>query len=304
MVAVSSAALGVEMVLPQSTVAIGAAPEPMPIAIHGAAGVQGVELAIAYDPSVVRLSADPQQTAMSANCMVMVNAAVPGQMRLALACPNAVQGSGLLLTLSLYATGAGTTPLALQRCDVNEGTVACTTRDGLVTVNGVAPRVSAPARFLRVHSNESTTVDRLTFRGGFLLPSATSFATLDPQSNGAQLVVAEHTGTVKVSIELPGGAYGGRGTRGWSRRSGGWLYLDQTEAPIDGITRMAIWDGARREPGLVLVRMNGKGGSYPVDAADLPLRVAVDLGASQVESAFASSSCTATGDGRKRQCRE
>src|SRR2546430_1130233 len=59
--------------------------------------------------------------------------------------------------------------------------------------------------------------------------------------------------------------------------SGGSRYGDRSGAPLSGITGVVVQDKSARVPGLVRVTVKGKGGSYAISSADLPLSVEVIL---------------------------
>lgn len=149
--------------------------------------------------------------------------------------------------------------------------------------------------------NTDTTLgnDKLTLGASFALPAGRSFGDLDPQAHGARLVIRSGLGDDVLDVTLPGGAYTGRGTRGWKTNANGtiWQYVDQTGAPLSGITGLKATDRSKGQPGgLVAVTASGKSGTYAVGPSDVPLSVTVLLGDQDAASAglCGESSYTAT----------
>jgi hypothetical protein len=52
-------------------------------------------------------------------------------------------------------------------------------------------------------------------------------------------VIDAAEGSERVDVALATGAYPGRGTRGWKRSKNGktWTFVDQTDAPANGIVK-------------------------------------------------------------------
>jgi parallel beta-helix repeat protein len=96
---------------------------------------------------------------------------------------------------------------------------------------------------------------------------------LDPVANGVGILVTDSSGATVLDVVIPGGVYVPDLSSGWKSSPGGgkWRYVNRGAAPPAGITRVVIEDLSRKLPGLVRFSVKGKRGSYPVDAANLPL---------------------------------
>jgi len=114
--------------------------------------------------------------------------------------------------------------------------------------------------------------DTLSFRGRVTLPHPFAPA-LDPVTVGIGIVVADSTGARVLDVSLPGGAFERTTGVGWQASPGGtrWTWIDKSDAPAGGITKVSIRDMSRKLPGVVQVTVVGKRGSYPVDTGSLPL---------------------------------
>jgi hypothetical protein len=155
--------------------------------------------------------------------------------------------------------------------------------------------------------------DTLSLSGEFaLVDTNATFADFDPQSHnpGAQIIVADAAGTQKVAISVLGGvAYAGHGTAGWMQNHAGnkWIFKDTTGTPANGLIKMIVKDLGTNH---VQVIAKGKNGTYPIAAADAPLRTEVVLGGQTAvnsgacgKGAFAANECTLNGSGKKMHCK-
>ena len=150
--------------------------------------------------------------------------------------------------------------------------------------------------------------DGLIVSGEFLLPLGDTFGDIDPLTDAVAVIVSASDGTELGAATLPRRAFEGEGTRGWRLRNAGrrWLYVDQTENPVNGIIRVVVRDrsalGARR----VLVKFTGERGNYPAVAGDAPLQAAVFVGNPDrgrcAETSFNRSDCTFGRAGRRISC--
>ena len=147
--------------------------------------------------------------------------------------------------------------------------------------------------------------------GAFALSGASSFATLDPQTDGARVLIKNEAGVTRIDVTLPGGAYGGSGTRGWTLNSKGtkWTYQDKTGTPNNGITKLTFED-RNKAPNQVKVAVTGKNGTYPVVSGDEPLAATVVLGNQAAsaagectETTFGPGTCSFNGSGSKLVCK-
>jgi len=114
--------------------------------------------------------------------------------------------------------------------------------------------------------------DLLSFEGRLLAPHPFD-PPLDPAAVGVGVVVEDAAGTRVVDVQVPGGAFDPATKVGWkaSRSGRSWTFVDRSDAPRAGITRIAIRDLSSKQPGLVQFRVTGKRGSYALDPAEVPL---------------------------------
>lgn len=137
--------------------------------------------------------------------------------------------------------------------------------------------------FTRIDADPTAGNDGVTLSGSFDLAPGRTFTDLWPEAHGTRLFVAGRDGAVLVDVALPGGAYAGKGTRGWVRAGSGktWTWLDKTEAPLAGIVKLQLADKAKpATPQRTKVVMAGKRGTYAVRVDDAPLAVTLVLGES------------------------
>src|SRR5262249_27249090 len=119
-----------------------------------------------------------------------------------------------------------------------DGDLVCDQADRCTNVGGARNfyDTSPKARLVVSHVNGDTTRgnDGLRLSAAFNLPSASSFAALNPSQRGARVVVLNQAGGVELDQALPGGAFAGNGTRGWKTNGSHtqWQYLDKTGSPL------------------------------------------------------------------------
>jgi hypothetical protein len=118
--------------------------------------------------------------------------------------------------------------------------------------------------------------DALAFSGRLGLP-APVVAALDPVAHGLRLVVTDRATTI-LDATLPGGAFDAGTKTGWKFAKGTFKYANGSGG-IQGV-RSAKVKPSTTDPGLVIVAVRGKKGSYAVAAGDLPLRATIVLDAS------------------------
>jgi hypothetical protein len=142
--------------------------------------------------------------------------------------------------------------------------------------------------------------DKLALRAAFALAGNT-FATLDPLTRGARLMLRTRDGTTRLDVTLAAGAYAGKGTRGWMLNGPQtkWTFKDTTGSPGNGIAKVSIADRSRKVPREVAVAITGAKGTYPVVAGDEPVQAIVVLGNQDDalaggcgESVFGAGDCT------------
>src|SRR5206468_3734843 len=135
------------------------------------------------------------------------------------------------------------------------------------------PAVVANSRLVVKKLDTPPGDDTLAFKGEMTLPYPFD-PPLDPARKGVRLIIAGAQGT-RLDVTIPGGAYADPPRRGWTIGASSARYIDRSGAPLSGITAVAVQDKSARALGLVRVTVKGKGGSYAISAADLPLSVEV-----------------------------
>jgi hypothetical protein len=143
--------------------------------------------------------------------------------------------------------------------------------------------------------------DTLVFKGRVTIPHP--FApTLDPSATGIGLLITDATGTRVLDLELPSGAYDRLSGRGWR---GSWKYIDRSDDPPAGITRVAIRDLSKKSPGLVQFSVKGRRGAYIVDPTNLPLTglFVLDPPTAETGQCAQASFPRCTASGRAVECR-
>jgi len=191
------------------------------------------------------------------------------------------------------------------------------TCDGLDACTNVGARQDFASKaslgLARIGTDPVTGNDSFKLSGSFAMAPAIAFGSLDPSRRGARVVVVDRTGTAVLDATLPGGLYGGAGTRGWKTNGNRtlWQYLDRTASPIAGVTDLKATDASKGKPGgTVKLSAKGKKATYLVEPGDEPLRAAVALGgrADSIagacgEARFAAEACAFNGAGNSVKCK-
>jgi hypothetical protein len=209
------------------------------------------------------------------------------------------------------AAGACTHPPAAD----GDADGTCDAQDPCTNVGGAQTFVAgSKLRLTRIGADPTPGDDGLVLGGTFDLPAGRAFAALRPDVTGVRLVVSAHDGGVLVDVALPGGAYGGKDTRGWLRAGSGkaWTYVDKTTAPVNGIVKFQVGDKSRPDgPTRTKITVSGKRGSYAVAIADAPLAASVTLGTQADamaglcgETAYPPAACRSNGAGTVLGCRD
>ena len=201
----------------------------------------------------------------------------------------------------------------------SDGDGTCDAIDVCTNIGGGQNFVAAAKPKLVVAKINTETVpgnDTLTLSGSFVIQGGPAFSTVDPGTNGARVVVQNSAGTNRVDVTLPGGAFAGKGTRGWklSKKGNSWTYVDMTATPLSGITSVVIVDkshtGKVTVPGQVQIKVAGKKGTYPVVTGDEPLKGVVVLGGQTQaeagycgETAFTAGNCVFNKKGNAITCK-
>ena len=138
-----------------------------------------------------------------------------------------------------------------------------------------------------------------------VLPDASGgFSTLPIVERGLRIrMETEDQGEI-VEAQLPGGLYGGMGTRGWTAKTGIFRYRDTTDAPIRGFRKARVRDMSSRMPDLVAIDAKASGNQYGVGANYVPLTLAITFGDRTDDSAglcaelsFGDTECSAVMEG-------
>jgi hypothetical protein len=138
------------------------------------------------------------------------------------------------------------------------------------------------------------------------IPTVPAF---DPSTQGARLLVQDVLGGAVLDVSVPPGPYVPTTGAGWKTTGSGWQYRSRTG--LQGITKIAL-RRAGANPGLLTFAVSGKNGTFPVTAAQLPVRFTLvvegTLGAHGQcgEAAFggpALSSCKLNSSGVTLKCR-
>ncbi len=114
-------------------------------------------------------------------------------------------------------------------------------------------------------------LNRVRMKGDVTLPGL--FAGFEPVTDGVRVrVEAPYDGSV-VDVALPGGSYGGAGTRGWRLNGPGttWVYIDSTTERINGFSKITVKDRSNASPGAVRLIVKAGGGIYGTNEGYLPL---------------------------------
>jgi cysteine-rich repeat protein len=165
----------------------------------------------------------------------------------------------------------------------------------------------------RINTETMPGNDHLNVVGAFFLPAGKSFADLDPLTDGARIVLRNRLGGTELDVTLPGGAYGGSGTRGWKRVNQGktWTWDDTTGNPPGAIVTVHFYDRNATAPRRVEVSVTGDDGTYPVVQGDEPIDAIVTLGGQAeaaaglcTESAFVPADCSWNANRNQLTCKK
>jgi hypothetical protein len=210
-----------------------------------------------------------------------------------------VAGSALVALVKLGVPIGGWIDVELQRfCDTNDaGCDLCPgfdevdsdgdfIPDGCDPCSNVAGSQDATASKAMVSFaydaffpyTEITLDNKMSLQQTFVLPAGSSFGTLTVMSEGARIRVESVRGQALFDATLPGGAYAGPGTRGWSATTTKLKYSDRTDSPINGVTQLTIVDENSKQSGQVRVKARAWRGEYGVYETNLPMTTIVLLG--------------------------
>ena len=191
----------------------------------------------------------------------------------------------------------------------------CDAQDPCTNVAG-AQDFTTPPRSSVVLTNlardASRPDDRLKVSASFVLPPGRSFGDLRPDLRGARIVIETAAGERPLDVLVPRGLYGLATKRGWKRSARAWTFVDRSGAPADGVTKLSITDRASSTaPRSVKVVISGKGGTYAVPPAQLPVQIRIALGDQDDaaaglcgESTFGTGQCRLVAGGNQLSCGE
>ncbi len=138
-------ARGATVSVPANTTITAGSTVPVEVDIDDATGLEGADLALTYDSTVVLVTGNAALTTLSAGCMPVSNTSVAGTVQVSLACQSPLSGGGALLTIPMQGQGGESSAVSLTRCDINEDAIPCTPVNGSVTVVTPTPSATATA---------------------------------------------------------------------------------------------------------------------------------------------------------------
>lgn len=175
--------------VPASTTIDGVgATAQVPLAIDDATGVEGVDLRLTFDAAVVQPGA-VDGSALGTDCAVVANP-MTGEVRIGVACTGALSGAPTLVTIDFQGVSAGSSPLTIDRCDLNEGAIACTPISGTLVVSSPTPTATSTATATRTATATATATRTATSTG-----TATHTATATPTRTPTRTQTATRTVT-------------------------------------------------------------------------------------------------------------
>lgn len=249
-------------------------------------------------------------------------------------CGDGVVQGGEACDDANLASGDGCSPLcAVERCFAcsgsgpgscaalpdTDGDGTCDAQDVCANPSGAfKAKPAARLQLNKIGSDPTPANDKLSVLGVFDLAPGQTFADVNPLANGARVVLQNRLGGTELDVTLLGGAYGGSGTRGWKKNGAGtkWQYVDKTTdgslaGTYGGIEQLQILDRSKVASGEVMVKVRGKGGSYPVTSGDSPVNAVVVLGGTAAgdaglcgNSTFDASACKLNGSGDTLKCKD
>lgn len=109
------------------------------VGVNHLAGVQAVDLALDLPAGVEVTQVSKGERSADRRCSLVWNAA-GGQLKISLACLDAIDGAGALLAVTVQGTAAGSGTLGVSRCTFDEGDVPCEARGAEVDIAGCGAR--------------------------------------------------------------------------------------------------------------------------------------------------------------------
>ncbi|RMD85911.1 MAG: hypothetical protein D6815_00910 [Candidatus Dadabacteria bacterium] len=161
----------------------------------------------------------------------------------------------------------------------------------------------------KINTDPDPNNEVLVLKGEFLLAPGDDFANLDLVATGARVVIESVGGSTLSDTSVPAGAFDG--TSGWKVNGAltKYTFVDkQRPASNNGILKIVVQDRSKKAPRQVKIKVKAKDGSYPVTAADVPVRAVVIIGSSLggqcTETAFAAADCKFNGKQNTLKCKQ
>lgn len=155
------------------------------LSIDDATGLEGIFFRIGYDGSLATAT-NAATTTATADCLIEFNTAPSNEVRIALACPTALAGSGDLVQVSFSGQANGITSLAVSECTLNEGTPSCSATAGSLSVTSCLLDVDGSGGAAEV----ATDIMYIARRALGLDPVPSSFRVQDPSIPSDTVVAA------------------------------------------------------------------------------------------------------------------
>jgi cysteine-rich repeat protein len=200
----------------------------------------------------------------------------------------------------------------------SDGDGVCDAQDVCANPSGDFKAAAKPKLSLvKINTDPLPGNDKLTLQGNFDLPTGQTFAGITPLTNGVRVLLRNRLGGTELDVTLPGGVYGGLGTRGWKTNAtrSNWQYVDKTTdgtlaSMYGGINQFQVLDRSKKVPHEVMVKVRGQSGTYPVVGNDSPVNATVVLGNASAgnaglcgESNFAAAMCNFNRKGDALTCK-
>ena len=160
----TATAFAATVTLPTNLQVVGSSTS-IDVVIDDATGIEGADLEIEYDSSVVQIPGTVTTSVLSTSCMPVANTTTAGQARIALACQSTLSGGGVLMGVAVQPAAPGTSALSLTRCSLNEGSIPCTPVNGNAIVPPPTQTVTQTPSVTRTATATSTATGTATATG-------------------------------------------------------------------------------------------------------------------------------------------
>ncbi|MGE0521054.1 MAG: hypothetical protein AB7N53_18905 [Candidatus Binatia bacterium] len=105
------------------------------VVIDDAAGLEGADLVIDYDPAALSVTDEPSVSTLTAECLMASNLAIPGVLRVSIACAEPLSGGGALISFPVQPQGNEiASVVGISRCNLNEEAIPCAVGHGSITI--------------------------------------------------------------------------------------------------------------------------------------------------------------------------